>query len=112
MSFGGANCAIVVGAVPSILTATDFVSSTLPAWSTERNRTSWLPSPVTGMGSVYGNHAVAPSTWNSVAATPLPPASSAALNVTVVGPVYHCPVGVPATAADVTGAVASGAGVP
>ncbi len=50
---------------------------------------------------------MAPSTWYSVDATPLPPSSSTAASVTVAGPVYQPATDVPATVADVTGAVVS-----
>src|SRR6185503_5806086 len=51
-SFAGANVAVVTGAVASTFTATAFAASTLPAPSTERNRTSCVPSPATVTGSV------------------------------------------------------------
>ena len=64
---------------------------------------------MTCTGSVYAVHVVAPSSWYSVLATPLPPASSAAASVTVTGPVCQPSVGVPETVAVVTGAVVSAA---
>jgi hypothetical protein len=111
-SDGGANVAVVTGAVVSILTSTDFAVSTLPATSVERNRTSWVPSPLTDTGAVYAVHSVAPSTWYSVDATPLPPSSSTADSETDAGPVYQPPTAVPSTVAVVTGAVVSCGSLP
>ncbi len=110
-SFAGANVAEVTGAVASILTETVFVASTLPALSVERNRSSCSPSPLTATGSGVGRPGGGPSSWYSVPASPLPPASSAPVSVIVTGPVCHPSVGVPETAAVVTGAVSSATSV-
>ena len=46
-------CAVVLGAVPSILTARDLNASVLPIVSIERYSTVWLPSAVMVNGAVY-----------------------------------------------------------
>src|SRR4051812_21163751 len=53
-SFGGANDAVVTGAVASTLKPADRAVSTLPALSTDRYARVWVPSAETVTGPVYG----------------------------------------------------------
>ena len=48
----GSSAAVLAGAVASSLTVTDFVASVLPALSTERYSTVWVPSPGTLNGAL------------------------------------------------------------
>src|SRR2546426_3855937 len=93
-----------VGAVPSILIVAALSVSTLPALSTERYPTVWVPSPVTFTGSVYGVHGP-PSTEYSVRATP--DAVSAADSVTGTAWLIHPSSLGGANCAVVSGAVVS-----
>src|SRR5882724_11131918 len=108
-SFGGANEAVVTGAVASTLKPADRAVSTLPARSTDRYARVWVPSAETVTGPVYGVQAVALSSWYSVRSSPLPPAGSAADSVTTTGVVYQ-PLR-PSGAAGASAAVVTGAAV-
>src|SRR5690349_16107967 len=90
LSFGGANEAVVCGAVVSILSARERPCSTLPAPSRERYSRVRAPSPLTVNGMLYAVQAP-PSTRYSVAATPLPFSSSTAVRVTSTGAAVYQP---------------------
>ncbi len=101
------STACETGAVASIPTVTGRISPMLPALSTARTATVWVPSPVTSTApDAPGMLVQAPSStdtsrWSTER-------SSVAVTCTVAGSAYHPPAWVPVTLrSDTTGATPS-----